>query len=166
MEYYINFFYSVYLHVFLLFCFLTIFFWMIISKTEAKTLNREIVSGITEGLKNVRISNQIFTSNAEEYLKKYYEGQDSTVVRNNRNLLQFNIAFIVMLLIGFFACIFVRYVICGKNINWLEVIGENIIILLLVGGIEYYFFMNIASKYVPVMPSYLPNVVKDKIKKL
>ena len=71
-----------------------------------------------------------------------------------------------MLLIGFFACIFVRYIFCGRSINWLEVISENIIILLLVGGIEYYFFMNIASKYVPVMPSYLPNVVKNKINKL
>lgn len=166
MEYYINFFYSVYLHIFLLFCFLTIFFWTVISKTEAKTLNKEIVSGVTDGLKNVRISNQIFTDNGVKYLEKYYEGQDSTVARNNRNLLQFNIAFIVMLLIGFFACIFVRYIFCGRSINWLEVIGENIIILLLVGGIEYYFFMNIASKYVPVMPSYLPNVVKNKINKL
>ena len=166
MEYYINFFYSVYLHIFLLFCFLTIFFWTIISKTEAKTLNKEIVSGVTEGLKNVRISNEIFTSNGEEYLKKYYQGQNSTVARNNKNLLQFNIAFIVMLLIGYFACIFVRYIFCGRSINWLEVIGENLIILLLVGGIEYYFFMNIASKYVPIMPSYLPNVVKTKIDNL
>ena len=166
MEYYINFFYSVYLHVFLLFCFLTIFFWTVISKTEAKTLNQEIVSGVTEGLKNIHISNQIFTPSTQKYLDRYYEGQDSTVTRNNRNLLQFNIAFIVILLIGFFASIFVRYIFCGRSINWLEVIGENLIILLLVGGIEYYFFMNIASKYVPVMPSYLPNVVKNKINKL
>lgn len=166
MEYYINFFYSIYLHVFLLFCFLTIFFWMIISKTEAKTLNKEIISGVTNELKNVSISNKIFTLNGVNYLKKYYEGQDSTVARNNKNLLQFNISFIVMLLIGFFACIFVRYIFCRKSINWGEVIVENLIILLLVGGIEYYFFMNIASKYVPVMPSYLPNVVKKKINKL
>tara|TARA_A100001015_G_C15042776_1_gene740958 strand:- start:3396 stop:3896 length:501 start_codon:yes stop_codon:yes gene_type:complete len=163
MEYYINFFYSIYLHIFLLFCFLTIFFWTVISKTEGKTINNEIVSGVNDGLKNFHISNQIFTDNDVKYLEKYYQGKDSTVTRNNKNLLQFNIAFIVMLLIGFFACIFVRYIFCRRNINWLEVIGENLIILLLVGGIEYYFFMNIASKYVPIMPSYLPNVVKSKI---
>jgi hypothetical protein len=166
MEHYINFFYSLYLHIFLLFCFLTIFFWTVISKTESKTINNEIISGISEGLKNVHISNKIFTDNEVKYLEKYYQGQDSTVARNNRNLLQFNIAFIIILLIGFISCIFVRYVFCGKSINWLEVIGENLIILLLVGGIEYYFFMNIASKYVPIMPSYLPNVVKNKIDKL
>lgn len=166
MEYYINFFYSVYLHVFLLFCFLTIFFWFVISKTEAKTLNKEIVQGITNSLKNVNISTDIFTENADKYLEEYYKGQDSTVARNNKNLQQFNIAFIVMLFIGFLASIYVRYIFCGKNINWGEVIGENLIILLLVGGIEYYFFMNIASKYVPVMPSYLPKVVKKKLNTL
>jgi hypothetical protein len=166
MDHYINFFYSVYLHVFLLFCFLTIFFWTVISKTEAKSLNREITNGIDQGLKNVHISDKLFDKSEQEYMRQYYKGKDSTVTRNNTHLLQFNIAFIVMLLIGFLASIFVRYVLCGKNINWLEVIGENVIILLLVGGIEYYFFMNIASKYVPVMPSYLPNVVKKKIDSL
>ena len=166
MDHYINFFYSVYLHVFLLFCFLTIFFWTVISKTEAKSLNREITNGIGQGLKNVHISDKLFDKSEQEYMRQYYKGKDSTVTRNNTHLLQFNIAFIVMLLIGFLASIFVRYALCGKNINWFEVIGENIIILLLVGGIEYYFFMNIASKYVPVMPSYLPNVVKKKIDSL
>jgi hypothetical protein len=145
---------------------LTIFFWTVISKTEAKTINNEIVGGIKDGLKDVHISDQIFTNNGAEYLRKYYQGQDSTVTRNNRNLLNFNIAFIVLLLIGFFACIFVRYIFCDRSINWLEVIGENILILILVGGIEYYFFMHIASKYVPVMPSYLPSVVKEKIDSL
>jgi hypothetical protein len=166
MDHYINFFYSVYLHIFLLFCFLTIFFWTVISKTEAKSLNREITNGIDQGLKNVHISDELFDKSEQEYMRQYYKGKDSTVTRNNTHLLQFNIAFIVMLLIGFLASIFVRYILCGKSINWFEVIGENIIILLLVGGIEYYFFMNIASKYVPVMPSYLPNVVKKKIDSL
>lgn len=166
MEYYINLFYSIYLHIFLLFCFLTIFFWTVISKVEAKTLNSEIDRGINSGLKNVRISDQILTDKDSNYLRKFFEGENLTVKRNNDHLLQFNIAFIVVLLIGFFASIFVRYIFCGKTINWLEVIGENIIILICVGAIEYYFFMNIASKFVPVMPSYLPNVVKEKINAL
>jgi hypothetical protein len=36
----------------------------------------------------------------------------------------------------------------------------------MVGAIEYFFFMNIASKYVPVKPSYLPSVVKSELEKL
>ena len=138
---------------FLLFCFLTIFFWMVISKTESKSINKEIVEGVSDGLKNIRISDNLFNKDEQNYLITYYEGQNSTVLRNNKHLLQFNISFIVILFIGFIGCIFVRYILCGKTINWFEVITENIIILILVGGIEYYFFMNIASKYVPVMPS-------------
>lgn len=166
MEHYVNLFYSIYLHIFLLFCFLTIFFWLVISKVESKSLNNEITKGINENLKSVKISNQIFNDTEANYLEKYYEGENATVKKNNEQLFQFNIAFIIMLLIGFFACIFVRYMFCGRGFNVWEVIGENILVLILVGSIEYYFFMNIASKYVPVMPSYLPNVVKDKIKKL
>ncbi len=166
MTSYVNLFYSVYLHVFLLFCFLTIFFWLVISKTEKKSINGEITNGISEGLKNVNISNQILTSDVENYLKTYYSGQDKTVERNNNNLLTFNIAFIVILLLGFLLALFVRYILCKQNIGILEVIGENILILIFVGGIEYYFFMNIASKYVPIKPSYLPSVVAKKIKNL
>lgn len=166
MEQYINLFFSVYLHIFLLFCFLTVFFWVVISKTEAQTINKEIVSGVNKNLQNVHISNQIFTESAANYVQKYYEGENSVVKRNNNELFTFNIAFIVLLLIGFLTGIFVRYAFCGKGINWTEVILENLIVLILVGGIEYYFFMNIASKYVPVLPSYLPNVVKSEFDKL
>ena len=165
---YINIFYSVYLHIFLLFCFLTIFFWLVISKTEKKSLNNEINSGIKNNLKNITFSNKLFTDEDVDYFEKYYKDQDLNVSRNNKNLLQFNIAFIILLLIGFICSVYIIVKFGSKNnaVNWWEVIVENIIILLLVGGIEYYFFMAIASKYVPVMPSYLPNVIKNRIKNI
>ena len=166
MSNYINLFFSIYMHITLLFIFLTIFFWTVISKTESDSINNEINNNIKDGLKDIHISKNIFTDESLNYMKKYYQGQDDTVVKNNDQLLQFNIAFIVILLIGLFGCIFVRYVICSKNFDIWEVILENILVLILVGAIEFYFFMNIASKYVPVLPSYLPNVVKNKIDKL
>lgn len=166
MEHYTNLFYSVYLHVFLLFCFLTILFWVVISKTEGDSINNEIINGIKGNLKDIKISTDLLSNDSIEYLKKYYEGEDSTVDRNNKQLLMFNIAFIVLLLVGFLGGVFVRYKLCGKSINWTEVLLENAIILIIVGMIEYYFFMNIASKYVPVKPSYMPSVVQKKINEL
>lgn len=163
MQHYINLFYSVYLHIFLLFCFLTLFFWLVISKMESDTINKEIVSGVKSGLKDIHISQNILTDDVKNYFENFYGGIDHTVERNNSQLLQFNISFIILLLIGFLCCIFVRYKFCGRGFNVMEVLGENILILILVGGIEYYFFMTIASKYVPVMPSYLPTVVRKKI---
>tara|TARA_B100001093_G_C26856077_1_gene1027475 strand:- start:3440 stop:3940 length:501 start_codon:yes stop_codon:yes gene_type:complete len=166
MIYYINLFYSIYLHVFLLFCFLSIFFWLIISKSEKKSINDEISKGIESGFKDIKISNRLLTSEVEKYLEAYYQGQDITVKKNNNILLIFNIAFISIFLIGFLLAVFVRYKLCNDNFNILEVFGENILILIFVGGIEYYFFMNIASKYIPIKPSYLPSIVEKKIKSL
>jgi len=166
MGHYINLFFSVYLHTFLLFCFLTILFWLIIRKTESDSINNEIVNSINSNLKNIHISDGIFTDSEGKYLKTLYEGKNLTVERNNNQLFMFNIVFIVLLLVGLLSSIFVRYMFCKQGFNWLEVIGENIIILIMVGAIEYFFFMNIASKYVPVKPSYLPSVVKSELEKL
>lgn len=166
MEHYINLFFSVYLHICLLFCFLTLFFWLVISKTESKNLNNEIISGINNNLKDIHIPDSIFNDSEANYFSKYYEGEDQTIKRNNSQLLTFNIIIIILLLLGLFGCIFVRYIFCKQTINIAEIIGENILILILVGIIEYYFFMNIASKYVPIMPSYLPKVIQNKINQL
>jgi hypothetical protein len=166
MEHYINLFFSVSLHVLLLFIFLTIFYWLVISKTETNSLYSEIDSAINNTTKNVRISKNIFTDKVKNYFDAYFAGEDETYRRNNKQLLIFNIVIISLIFVTLLATLGVRYLICNKTINFMEIILENIFILIFVGIIEYYFFMNIASKFVPVLPSYLPNVVKDEINKL
>ncbi len=166
MSNYINLFYSVYLHLFLLFVFLSVFFWMVISKTESKAINKEMTNSIKSGLKNFKIPKNYLTDEKSEYLMNLYNGKNMTVKRNNDQLFQMNITIIVIILVGLFSSIFVRYFICGKSFNVFEVITENAFILTIVGAIEYYFFTEIASKYVPVKPSYLPQVVKQKINSL
>ena len=119
-------------------------------------------------MKEMRIESYI--EDNERGVKNYFDGyfskEDSTYKRNNSQLLQFNIVIIVLLFLGLVATIFVRYLICGKTLNFGEIIGENILILIFVGAIEYYFFMNVASKYVPVKPSYMPSVIQKKINEL
>ena len=165
-EYYVNLFFSVFLHVMLLFIFLTIFFWTVISKTESKSLYSEINKGIDSNISNIHFSDNILTPEAVKILKSYYSGKNETVERNNTMLLEFNIVIIVFIFIAFLITYAVRRIFCKQSINFTEVIGENVLILVLVGIIEYFFFMNIASKYVPVLPSFLPNVVKKSIANL
>jgi len=179
-EHYTNLFFSVFLHVLLLFIFLTIFFWSVIKNAESKSLYNEIDKSIDSGLKCVTINEffpkdegdaiESYIEDNERGVKDYFDGyfskEDSTYKRNNSQLLQFNIVIIVLLFLGLVATIFVRYLICGKTLNIGEIIGENILILIFVGAIEYYFFMNIASKYVPVKPSYMPSVIQKKINEL
>lgn len=163
MSNFINLFYSVYLHLFLLFVFLSIFFWTVISKTESRAINREMSNAIKDGLKNFKLPREYMTETNGNYLLGLYHGKNRTVERNNEQLLEMNVSIAVIILIGLIAAVYVRYVFCGKAFNVIEVVSENALILILVGAVEYYFFKKIASKYVPVKPSYLPTVVKEKL---
>ena len=173
-EHYTNLFFSVILHVLLLFIFLTIFFWTVIRNAESKSLYTELNDTIDKTLKHVDIVSEIekyekssisenTINNIRDYFDGYFSVEDQTYVNNNSQLLSFNVVIIILIAFSLFATIFVRYLICGKTINFLEIIGENIFILILVGAIEYFFFMQIASKFVPVKPSYLTDVVKNKL---
>ena len=163
MSNFINLFYSVYLHTFLLFVFLSIFFWTVISKTESRAINREMTNAAKDGLKNFKIPSKYMTEANGNYLLGLYHGKNRTVERNNEQLLQMNFSITMIMLIGLIAAVYVRYVFCGKSFDILEVLSENALILILVGAVEYYFFTRVASKYVPVSPSYLPTVVKEKL---
>ena len=164
MSNYIDLFYSVYLHLFLLFVFLIIFFWVVISKTESKAINNEITKSIKAGLKNFKLPHNYVTETNGNYLLGLYKEKDNTVERNNNQLLEMNISIVILILVSLLATVFIVYMSCGKLFDVFGVLSENVLILILVGAIEYYFFTNIASKYVPVKPSYLPQVVKEKLK--
>ena len=173
-EHYTNLFFGVILHVLLLFIFLTIFFWTVIRNVESKSLYQELDDNIKKGLKDVNIVSELENlgvSGTEiqeiQDIKKYYDGyfsvEDQTFKNNNSQLLLFNIVIIVLIAFSLFATIFVRYLICGQTLNFMEIIGENLLVLVLVGIIEYFFFMQIASKFVPVKPSYITEVIKKHI---
>jgi len=160
-EHYTNLFFSISLHVLLLFLFLTIFYWTIITKTEKRSLDIEINNSIDS--LNIKIPKNSVTEDVFKYFKSYYSGKNSNLSKNNNLLLKFNIVIIILIFVVLISILSVRYFTCNLPISISEILLENIIILILVGGIEYYFFMNIASKYVPVLPSYLPSIVKENI---
>ena len=81
--FYNNIFFSIVLHIFLLFVFLSILFWILISKQESNAMYRELDSVINNQLKNLKISEDLFTKNTYEYLKAYYSGENLTYEKNN-----------------------------------------------------------------------------------
>lgn len=165
MESYSHIFFSIVLHIFLLFSFLSIFFWTIISDLETKTLYNEIFNGLDNILKDVNIPKDLFTDDVYNYLKARFSGQDITLTKNNDLLFKFNITIIVLLFVIVLVTYFVKYFICGQSMEIGTIIIENVIVLIFVGLIEYYFFTDFASKYVPIKPSYLPTLLKDELKK-
>ena len=161
MNEYSHVFFSIVLHIFLLFTFLSIFFWTVISKLEARTLNNEINEGIKTQVSKINIPKSIYTDNIHNYLEAYFSGDNIARTKNNSLLKTFNISIIILLLFVVLATYFVRFFICKQELDVMTIIIENIIVLMIVGGIEYYFFTNFASKFVPVMPSYLLTLLKQ-----
>ena len=161
---YDNLFFSITLHICLLFTFLSAFFWLVISKTETRSINRELEHTINK-IKNMDLFKNIPNrKEIKQYLIDYFSDQNKSRQKNNDLLFTMNICIIVLLFVVLLAVIYVRVVICKESIPVYEIIIENILILLFVGALEYFFFQNIASKYAPVDPSYLTESLEKYIK--
>lgn len=148
---------SVTLHILLLLIFLTIFYWLVISKTESKALNKELINSINSIQDQIEIDPSIKT-----FLLNLYSSKDITQDKNNDILLLLNIVLIVAL----FIILVLEIYLSGPKVNFKNILIENLWILLFVGGIEYTFFNSIAAKYVPVKPSYMTDIIAEKIKNI
>jgi len=155
---------SITLHIFLLFTFLSIFFWLVIRKVETTSINNELNTAIDSNIKNLNIKKRIIPDNVFNYLNKVFSQESPEVKKNNYWVFFYNISIIIFLLLTLILVIIVLKLSCGHCLSIWEIISENVFILLLVGAIEYMFFTYIASKYVPVLPSYLPTILVNDLK--
>ena len=148
---------NVTLHVFLLFVFLSILFWTVISPTETKFLTSELNKSINDIDYQEEVPKEV-----KDYLLAIYDTKNITQNKNNSMLLLLNVTIIVLLLIILVTQIIFHHL-RGGTVEYGEIILENIIILAFVGIIEFLFFRNIASHYIPVKPSYMTNIIKQNI---
>jgi hypothetical protein len=85
--------------------------------------------------------------------KMIFESKDnlSFITENNKNL--YDNSMCALLMMGLVIVVLVAYfVFRGVNLRLKFILMENLVIFAFVGMIEIYFFMNIASKYIPVLP--------------
>jgi hypothetical protein len=163
------------LHILILFTFLTIFFFAYISQIEKKSIDDVLQNAISDQM------NEFLTKLEEMQTKLPYTvdwnalykfgktvqqetiGEYPDVTQNHRNLMilaSCGIAGIFLFLIG--AYIYSRYM--GYEVPLKRIIIENIAVFAFVGVIEMFFFMYVASKYVPVTPDILGKSVLTRIK--
>lgn len=145
---------SVTLHVFLLFVFLSILFWTVISPTETQSFTSKLDKSINDLNYTETVPKEV-----KEYLLAIYNTDDITQNKNNSMLLLLNITIIVLLFIILITQIIFHHL-RGGTVEYGKIILENIIILIFVGIIQFLFFKNIASHYIPVKPSYMTDVIK------
>jgi len=164
---------NVLLHVLILFTILTCGFIFYISKITYTEFNDKFVKIIDENINpdvikstlNEKYPNMPNLSNFFSAVSKnYLNTQDQLRNSVNKKITQELIIIIVFLLI---VVIIVNYL--SRKANYCGILKhlalELVIIFSCVGGIEYWFFNNVAMNFVPVYPSTLVTAFKNKINK-
>ena len=160
---------NVVMHVAILMAILTIFFDLVISKTIKTAFSEEINNAISENLPgaldkaNVSSNGQACTAlksvskpnGPVDKLKEYYKEPSAEVTNNNRYVTDTALGLSVSMAIMFCIIYTLLRISCGYCMTLPTLLLENFIIFIFVGAVEYFFFMEVATKYVPVAPSLL-----------
>lgn len=154
-------------HMWILFVFLTVFFFIFITKTERKAVKSEISD-------NIRKGTPIFLDRLDKAAGKYiqwnkindmakkiknrYKEKDPLIDQHNKKLLKISIiicgAFLLIIIgVIMYFTLYKKY-----DIGLKDIISENILISVLVGIVEVVFFLYVTSKFVPVTTS---DLMKD-----
>ena len=175
-----NYIVNITLHVLILFTFLTIFFFVYASKLAKKSINKSLTSIVNDETKEFlneidewdkKLDPNIYPSiNWEEAyklsqkLKESSQDENPEIVKNNYKLKLFGIAMIAGLLLLFIGLYLYYRFFLNLDVNLGHIFIENIVIFAFIGAIEAYFFINIASKYIPVTPDFVATTVLERIK--
>lgn len=165
------------LHVLILFTFLCIFFFAYISKltedsvsdalngmVEEQTVNMlDVINDwdeqLSPGSPNI---NWEGVNNLAQDIQDSSQGKDPDLVDNNDKLKKLAIYMVLSLFILLVGMIII-YKYLGYNLHLREIFIENIVIFAFVGLIEYLFFTQIASKYIPVTPDVAGTTILQRI---
>lgn len=168
------------LHICILFTFLTIFFFMYITKMTQASLNSSLNNMIENQANNIFTQIDNFTidflpelnknmkwneidKTADKLIEKSYE-PEIEIQKNNDDLIRMaKIAIISFIIVIICVVLYFKYV-KKYDIHIGEIIMENIIIFTFIGIIEFWFFTNVGSKYIPVTPDVVSTTLTERIK--
>jgi hypothetical protein len=164
---------NVFVHVIILFTFLTAFFILFVSKLTKEMFEKEIghlieknVDTLVRGLDNeTKQSLSLFTSAVplDKLIKKYEEPSEYILEHNKWvQLSAIGLSITGICILGL--VVYVVYNSCGQCVPLRHIFMENVIIFACVGVIEYLFFTKVALKFVPAPPSLLVTSLINKFK--
>ena len=152
---------DVLIHVLILFTFLCVFFFTFISKIEQKAFQDELGNMIEKNVTTLIDDNKNnvlpYINRAKPYLEnleQVYNTPNKTVVETNKTIKMCCI-FVVIALVLVIATILVFA--NNRKFNMKHILLENIVTFIFIGIIEFWFFTNIAIKWVPTTPSLMVN---------
>jgi len=162
---------NMFIHCLILLSFLSIFFYIYITKITYEHINAEFNNMIKDILKNsitntdkLRLTSLTSSEFYNKLIASHSKVSDYTTALNN---VTFYSVITVNLLLWLFLVVVIYLLKSYTNIqfNLTHIIIENIATFTMVGIVEYLFFVNIASKFIPVTPSFISNEVLTLLKK-
>ena len=165
---------NVILHSFILFVFLSLFFFLYISKKEKEELDRqtdsicERIPDILDTLKKEDKDKIIDWKNVRQKAIEEMDYDDLDIddyIKTNNNEIKYVTIFIGGSILFLILLIYLYYAyLLKKDIDMSYIIKENIIIFISIGIIEFLFFTKVSSKYVPILPVQISTTVLERIK--
>jgi hypothetical protein len=161
---------NILVHVIILFSFLSLFFFMYISKVESAAFKNELGGLVSEKINELLDDNPELIEQLEPVkgniasIASLYNSPSETTVQRNISL-KFLSAFTVIALMGILLTIVLTLSLeCGESVNLTHILIENVVIFICIGIVEYMFFTRVAIKYVPVVPSTMTNTLLQTFK--
>jgi hypothetical protein len=164
---------NVFVHVLILFTFLTAFFILFVSKLTKEMFEKEIghlieqnMDKLVHGLDNETKQNLILFTRVmplDKLIKKYEEPSEY-VLEHNKWVQLSAIALSVIGICILALVIYIVYNSCGQCAPLKHIFMENVIVFACVGIVEYLFFTKVALKFVPAPPSLLVTSLINKFK--
>lgn len=163
------------LHVVILFTILGLFF-MVMIAPKTRDAMQNLINGLVNGINNDsfdKINNKTRgglcrTLKTNEFLFDFAKGEfsntDEATQVHNDDLVKITFIIIGSLFALFTFVVLTIYFNSGVCINLVSVITENLIIFLFIAIAEYMFFINITSRYVPMVPSELSKEIIENLK--
>ena len=157
---------DVLVHVLILFTFLSMFFFTFVSKVEQKAFEEElggmIEKNVTAALDSKKESILPYIDDIRPQvntIKQLYVGPDRFGQATNKTI-KISCIFVAVILISIISTI----IVVGKDkVNILGILKENVITFFFVGIVEFWFFTNIAIKFIPTTPSLMVNTLYSSI---
>jgi hypothetical protein len=158
-------------HIIILFSFLSLFFFLYVSKIEEQAFKDEIGNVIETNVQSALEKRREYAlplvKKAIPFLEyaKLQHSQPEKVSEKQNILVKFAAGFTVLMLIGICLTIILTLSFdCGKKVPVTEILLENTATFVLVGIIEFLFFTKIAMKYVPAPPTLMLKTIINTFK--
>lgn len=155
-------------HIFTLSLILGLFFFFVVAKLERENLQNEMENGIKKGLDSINnypngSAADIELANELDVMAKLYKDDNEADKDYNQGLIYQCIIILSLLAFGLISVFLTMRWSSHKCPNLGRIVLQNLLLFGAIGVIEFLFFQHIASKFVPVMPSYMAEVITQEL---